>query len=121
MGELNIIYTLADVTDNEAVTDLREQEFNCRKYLDEMGIVDNIVVLNEAHFDYERPVLDSLLRLMEKGLVNSVTIKSIHLKLNLEEIKDLLSVAIENLVNVYVFDLNLASVLSTLITETKES
>lgn len=114
MDKANIIYTSAVPGVKDAFADIRDQELICRRYLSEKDIVDNIVVLNELHFDVERPVFESLKTLIKRGWVNTLTLKSIDEILDIEDIEDLSRLAMECETDIYVLDIEFTVILALL-------
>ena len=118
MKETNVIYTSAKAIAKDALTNLRDQEHICRKYLAKEGIIENIVVLNELQFGANKPVLESLRILMEAGYVKSVTLKSMdRISRNTRKNRELMELAVENNIDIHILDLNLNPILKMFILE----
>lgn len=113
MKETNVIYVISKAFHKNALTTMKEQEVVCREHLKKKGIMDNIVVFNDMQFGTKKPVLESLETLIKAGYIKSVTFKSIDL-LSLGNIKDLMRLAIEYDIDIYVIDLNLTVILEIL-------
>ncbi len=99
---INLIYTSTKAVNQEdAVKRLTTQENDCREFLREKDIVENVLVLNELQVGNKKPVYESLRALIKSGNIQTVTVTSTDRISRVRRvISEFMAVAIENGVKV---------------------
>ena len=101
--KLNIIYTSADITDENLTDVLQEQECECSGILGIHGYSYKYIILNEIVTKNDRPVLNKIKELMGSGYVNSVAVSDLALVGDsIQEIYSFVGLAVENKVKILI-------------------
>ena len=101
--KINIIYTSADITDENLTDVLQEQECECSGILGIHGYSYKYIILNEIVTKNDRPVLNKIKELMGSGYVNSVAVSDLALVgESIQEIYSFVGLAVENKVKILI-------------------
>lgn len=101
--KINIIYTSADITDENLTDVLQEQECECSGILGIHGYSYKYIILNEIVTKNDRPVLNKIKELMGSGYVNSVAVSDLALVGDsIQEIYSFVGLAVENKVKILI-------------------
>ena len=101
--KINIIYTSADITDENLTDVLQEQECECSGILGIHGYSYKYIILNEIVTKNDRPVLNKIKELMGSGYVNSVADSDLALVGDsIQEIYSFVGLAVENKVKILI-------------------
>ena len=101
--KINIIYTYADITDENLTDVLQEQECECSGILGIHGYSYKYIILNEIVTKNDRPVLNKIKELMGSGYVNSVAVSDLALVGDsIQEIYSFVGLAVENKVKILI-------------------
>ena len=101
--KLNIIYTSADIADENLTDVLQEQECECSGILGIHGYSYKYIILNEIVTKNDRPVLNKIKELMGSGYVNSVAVSDLALVGDsIQEIYSFVGLAVENKVKILI-------------------
>ena len=101
--KINIIYTSADITDENLTDVLQEQECECSGILGIHGYSYKYIILNEIVTKNDRPVLNKVKELMGSGYVNSVAVSDLALVGDsIQEIYSFVGLAVENKVKILI-------------------
>ena len=101
--KINIIYTSADITDENLTDVLQEQECECSGILGIHGYSYKYIILNEIATKNDRPVLNKIKELMGSGYVNSVAVSDLALVGDsIQEIYSFVGLAVENKVKILI-------------------
>ena len=101
--KINIIYTSADITDENLTDVLQEQECECSGILGIHGYSYKYIILNEIVTKNDRPVLNKIKELMGSGYVNSVAVRDVALVGDsIQEIYSFVGLAVENKVKILI-------------------
>ena len=101
--KINIIYTSADITDENLTDVLQEQECECSGILGIHGYYYKYIILNEIVTKNDRPVLNKIKELMGSGYVNSVAVSDLALVGDsIQEIYSFVGLAVENKVKILI-------------------
>ena len=101
--KINIIYTSADITDENLTDVLQEQECECSGILGIHGYSYKYIILNEIVTKNDRHVLNKIKELMGSGYVNSVAVSDLALVGDsIQEIYSFVGLAVENKVKILI-------------------
>lgn len=101
--KINIIYTSAEITDENLTDVLQEQECECSGILCIHGYSHKYIILNEIATKNDRPVLNKVKELMGSGYVNSVAVSDLALVGDsIQEIYSFVGLAVENKVKILI-------------------
>ena len=101
--KINIIYTSADIADENLTDVLQEQECECSGILGIHGYSYKYIILNEIVTKNDRPVLNKIKELMGSGYVNSVAVSDLALVGDsIQEIYSFVGLAVENKVKILI-------------------
>ena len=101
--KINIIFTSADITDENLTDVLQEQECECSGILGIHGYSYKYIILNEIVTKNDRPVLNKIKELMGSGYVNSVAVSDLALVGDsIQEIYSFVGLAVENKVKILI-------------------
>lgn len=101
--KINIIYTSAEITDENLTDVLQEQECECSGILGIHGYSHKYIILNEIATKNDRPVLNKVKELMGSGYVNSVAVSDLALVGDsIQEIYSFVGLAVENKVKILI-------------------
>ena len=101
--KINIIYTSADIADENLTDVLQEQECECSGILGIHGYSYKYIILNEIVTKNDRPVLNKIKELMGSGYVNSVAVSDLALVgESIQEIYSFVGLAVENKVKILI-------------------
>ena len=102
-SKINIIYTSADIADENLTDVLQEQECECSGILGIHGYSYKYIILNEIVTKNDRPVLNKIKELMGSGYVNSVAVSDLALVgESIQEIYSFVGLAVENKVKILI-------------------
>ena len=102
-SKINIIYTSADIADENLTDVLQEQECECSGILGIHGYSYKYIILNEIVTKNDRPVLNKIKELMGSGYVNSVAVSDLALVGDsIQEIYSFVGLAVENKVKILI-------------------
>lgn len=102
-SKINIIYTSADIADENLTDVLQEQECECSGILGIHGYSYKYIILNEIATKNDRPVLNKVKELMGSGYVNAVAVSTLNIVGDtLQEIASFIGLAIENNVQILI-------------------